>query len=59
MGSQNNMINLLSIINLLLMMYPSLPRKMHGDTQRNARHTNKQDIRKVSAEDIMRQGERK
>jgi hypothetical protein len=32
---------------------------MRGDTQRNARHTKEHDIRKVSAEDIIRQGERK
>jgi hypothetical protein len=36
---------------------PSVLRKLRGHTQRNAHHTKKHDVRKIPAQDIMRQGE--
>ena len=43
--------------NLCFLMRPCLPRKLRGDPQRSARRSNEHDVRKVPAQDVMRQGE--
>ena len=45
--------------NLCFLMRPQLPRKLRGDSQRSARRSNEHDVRKISAQDVMRQGEGK
>jgi hypothetical protein len=49
----------LSSTELPLMTRPCVLRKLCGDAQRNARHTSEHGIRKVSAQHVVRQGERK